>query len=308
MSSIGPKFLLEDRFTFDPTSNSLVDKEAEDEIVRLGSNESRILLMLSQRPNEVVTRNELHDFVWREQGFEVDDSSLTQAISTLRKNLHDSTKSPMYVKTVPKRGYQLICTVTLLSEHSDIHEEVARSAAPMDDIVSIPESHPVDAETELDSTSEVTPMIDDINESVHQELEEPVNRQHDEQKIDKKISKRFGIFSAIALLVAILIPICALVWVNPTKAKLRHITSIDNITINAPINQPELTTWLPSIKHCIETYSKNHSGEYKPVEVIATGGQDNVLVLNYIHQPKHSSHNFTVKILANQHDLSQICQ
>ncbi|QSA20047.1 winged helix-turn-helix domain-containing protein, partial [Vibrio furnissii] len=84
MSNTGTKFILADRFTFDPTSNSLVDKDADNENVRLGSNESRILLMLSQRPNEVITRNELHDFVWREQGFEVDDSSLTQAISTLR--------------------------------------------------------------------------------------------------------------------------------------------------------------------------------------------------------------------------------
>lgn len=111
MSNTGTKFILADRFTFDPTSNSLVDKDADNENVRLGSNESRILLMLSQRPNEVITRNELHDFVWREQGFEVDDSSLTQAISTLRKMLKDSTKSPQFVKTVPKRGYQLIATV-----------------------------------------------------------------------------------------------------------------------------------------------------------------------------------------------------
>ncbi|MCV5900723.1 transcriptional regulator ToxR, partial [Escherichia coli] len=90
----------------DPNSNSLADQQSGNEVVRLGSNESRILLMLAERPNEVLTRNELHEFVWREQGFEVDDSSLTQAISTLRKMLKDSTKSPEFVKTVPKRGYQ----------------------------------------------------------------------------------------------------------------------------------------------------------------------------------------------------------
>lgn len=37
-----------------------------------------------------------------------DDSSLTQAISTLRKALGDSTKIPIYIKTVPKRGYEFI--------------------------------------------------------------------------------------------------------------------------------------------------------------------------------------------------------
>lgn len=111
MSHIGTKFILAEKFTFDPLSNTLIDKEDSEEIIRLGSNESRILWLLAQRPNEVISRNDLHDFVWREQGFEVDDSSLTQAISTLRKMLKDSTKSPQYVKTVPKRGYQLIARV-----------------------------------------------------------------------------------------------------------------------------------------------------------------------------------------------------
>ncbi|GAL22380.1 transcriptional activator ToxR [Vibrio maritimus] len=111
MSNIGTKFILGQKYIFDPNSNSLVDQTNNDEVVRLGSNESRILLLLAERPNEVVTRNELHEFVWRDQGFEVDDSSLTQAISTLRKMLKDPTKSPQFVKTVPKRGYQLISTV-----------------------------------------------------------------------------------------------------------------------------------------------------------------------------------------------------
>lgn len=116
MSHIGTKFILAEKFTFDPLSNTLIDKEDSEEIIRLGSNESRILWLLAQRPNEVISRNDLHDFVWREQGFEVDDSSLTQAISTLRKMLKDSTKSPQYVKTVPKRGYQLIARVKRLKK------------------------------------------------------------------------------------------------------------------------------------------------------------------------------------------------
>ena len=72
MSNIGTKFNLSNRFTFDPNTNSLVDNSNDNnEVIRLGSNESRILLLLSEKPNEIVSRNELHDFVWREQGFEV---------------------------------------------------------------------------------------------------------------------------------------------------------------------------------------------------------------------------------------------
>ncbi len=64
MSNIGTKFILANRFTFDPNSNSLLEQENEQEAVRLGSNESRILLLLCERPNEVITRHELHEFVW----------------------------------------------------------------------------------------------------------------------------------------------------------------------------------------------------------------------------------------------------
>ncbi|MGR5471130.1 winged helix-turn-helix domain-containing protein, partial [Vibrio astriarenae] len=60
MTNIGTKFLIAQRFVFDPNSNSLTDQQCDNEVVRLGSNESRILLMLTERPNEVLTRNELH--------------------------------------------------------------------------------------------------------------------------------------------------------------------------------------------------------------------------------------------------------
>ncbi len=38
MSHIGTKFILAEKFTFDPLSNTLIDKEDSEEIIRLGSN------------------------------------------------------------------------------------------------------------------------------------------------------------------------------------------------------------------------------------------------------------------------------
>lgn len=116
MNKLESKFLIGQRFLFDPYDNSLIDQHENDELTRLGSNESRALSLLIEDPGAIITRTRLHDYVWREQGFEVDDSSLTQAISTLRKALKDSTKSPEFIKTVPKRGYQMIAMVESLSE------------------------------------------------------------------------------------------------------------------------------------------------------------------------------------------------
>nr|WP_269808629.1 winged helix-turn-helix domain-containing protein [Enterovibrio nigricans] len=143
------RYLLGERFVFSPSDSSLVDLHENDDLVRLGSNECRVLMVLIEEPHAIVTRNRIHDFVWRKQGFEVDDSSLTQSISTLRKALKESTKNPMFVKTVPKRGYQVVCSVEVYNDQpvdipqprAQIQEETLPEPVDKvsDDVVDTPE-------------------------------------------------------------------------------------------------------------------------------------------------------------------------
>ncbi|MBY8147963.1 transcriptional regulator [Vibrio fluvialis] len=287
MSNTGTKFILADRFTFDPTSNSLVDKDADNENVRLGSNESRILLMLSQRPNEVITRNELHDFVWREQGFEVDDSSLTQAISTLRKMLKDSTKSPKFVKTVPKRGYQLIATV----------ESVQPDASKDPDAIEQSDESYSSAVSSSELVSQAA-----VSEAVITQMSPSVDSTPAAPK------PRMDLFTKLILLVAVILPICVILFTTPSQSKFRRLAVFNDVIVSTPINHPDLTSWLPLIESCVRKYGEMHTGELAPKEVIATGGHSNQLVLNYIHTPQFSGENITLRIFANQEDVSKICQ
>lgn len=287
MSNTGTKFILADRFTFDPTSNSLVDKDADNENVRLGSNESRILLMLSQRPNEVITRNELHDFVWREQGFEVDDSSLTQAISTLRKMLKDSTKSPQFVKTVPKRGYQLIATV----------ESVQPDASKDPDAIEQSDESYSSAVSSSELASQAA-----VSEAVITQTSLSVDSTPAAPK------PRMDLFTKLILLVAVILPICVILFTTPSQSKFRRLAVFNDVIVSTPINHPDLTSWLPLIESCVRKYGEMHTGELAPKEVIATGGHSNQLVLNYIHTPQFSGENITLRIFANQEDVSKICQ
>ncbi|EKO3387753.1 winged helix-turn-helix domain-containing protein [Vibrio fluvialis] len=287
MSNTGTKFILADRFTFDPTSNSLVDKDTDNENVRLGSNESRILLMLSQRPNEVITRNELHDFVWREQGFEVDDSSLTQAISTLRKMLKDSTKSPQFVKTVPKRGYQLIATV----------ESVQPDASKDPDAIEQSDESYSSAVSSSELASQAA-----VSEAVITQTLPSVDSTPAAPK------PRMDLFTKLILLVAVILPICVILFTTPSQSKFRRLAVFNDVIVSTPINHPDLTSWLPLIESCVRKYGEMHTGELAPKEVIATGGHSNQLVLNYIHTPQFSGENITLRIFANQEDVSKICQ
>ncbi|KOO12899.1 transcriptional regulator [Vibrio xuii] len=288
MSNIGTKFNLANRFTFDPNTNSLIDKETDNELIRLGSNESRILLLLCEKPSEIVSRNDLHDFVWRKQGFEVDDSSLTQAISTLRKLLKDSTKSPMFVKTVPKRGYQLICTVErttpLMSGESDIEENVVTDDVEIVDII--------DAETVAETP--VSPQAEQVQQP--KPVEQPAPR------------SGWSLTSKIFLALALFLPLCVVLFTNPAESEFRELGVFGNTPVKTPINHPDLTQWYPSIKQCVKKYNETHLDDVAPIEVIATGGQNNQLVLNYIHSLDHSGQNITLRIFAEQEDLSKVCQ
>lgn len=289
MTNIGTKFLLAQRFVFDPNSNSLADQQNGNEVVRLGSNESRILLMLAERPNEVITRNELHEFVWREQGFEVDDSSLTQAISTLRKMLKDSTKSPEFVKTVPKRGYQLISTVERLSplssdSISELDEQEEENEAPVVDLEQFAESA---VETPVDKTAEAEVTVEKPKTAPSQ--------------------KNANWLFRILVVVAVLLPVCVLMLTNPAESQFRQIGEYHNVPVMTPVNHPQLNDWMPSIEQCIKRYVEHHAEESSPVEVIATGGQNNQLILNYIHDSEHSYENVTLRIFAGRNDPTDIC-
>lgn len=109
--------LLNSILVFNSIEGSLTNEK--DEMIILGGNESRILQLFVRHDNRVITRKEIYQYVWKDRGLEVDDSSLTQAISTLRKNLGDSVKNPEFIKTEPKIGYTFIGKVELV-EYSDV--------------------------------------------------------------------------------------------------------------------------------------------------------------------------------------------
>ncbi|WGW01133.1 transcriptional regulator [Vibrio sp. YMD68] len=288
MSNIGTKFILADRFTFDPNNNSLVDNESDTDLVRLGSNESRILLLLCERPNEVITRHELHEFVWRDQGFEVDDSSLTQAISTLRKMLKDSTKSPLFVKTVPKRGYQLICSVKATTVLASSKEVTSFSI----------EENPMSEPDVSASAIEESKQVPDANENKVSALSVEPNG---------KLTTPSTLMPKLLLLLAMALPLMVVLFTTPSESKFRELAVYQDVPVITPFNHPDLSQWLPSLELCVNSYLNQHKDELTPIKVIATGGQNEQVILNYIHTVEQSSNNKTVRIVWKNPDINKVC-
>ena len=83
--------------------------------VRLPHQSFQILQLLLQRPGEVVTRDELREVLWGPKTFVGFEVGLNNAIRKLREALDDCAERPLFVETLPRRGYRFIAPVQLLT-------------------------------------------------------------------------------------------------------------------------------------------------------------------------------------------------
>jgi Tol biopolymer transport system component/DNA-binding winged helix-turn-helix (wHTH) protein len=71
----------------------------------------RILVFLLEHAGELVTREDLQRALWSSGTFVDFDHGLNTAVMKLREALGDSADKPLYIETVPKRGYRFIAPV-----------------------------------------------------------------------------------------------------------------------------------------------------------------------------------------------------
>jgi eukaryotic-like serine/threonine-protein kinase len=88
----------------------------QDEIVTLNRRAFDVLLYLVQNPGRVLTRDELLKNVWPDTF--VDENSLAQSISALRRALEEKPGENSYIVTLPGRGYQFVSAVTAIVPES----------------------------------------------------------------------------------------------------------------------------------------------------------------------------------------------
>lgn len=83
--------------------------------IKLHSQPFQVLLMLLERPAEVVTREEMRQRLWGEETFVDFDHGLNSAVNKIREALGDSAAQPRYVETVSGKGYRFIAPVSRAS-------------------------------------------------------------------------------------------------------------------------------------------------------------------------------------------------
>lgn len=86
----------------------------DETVIRLEKRVMAVLMHLIDADGQVVAKDALIDKVWH--GASVSDHSVANAISDLRKALGDDRKNPIYIETIPKRGYRLIKAAQTIEE------------------------------------------------------------------------------------------------------------------------------------------------------------------------------------------------
>jgi Tol biopolymer transport system component/DNA-binding winged helix-turn-helix (wHTH) protein len=81
-------------------------------LVRLAPQPFQVLVTLVERAGELVTREELHDRLWRQNETAVEfDAGLNRCIRQIRAALSDDADTPRYIETAPRRGYRFIAAL-----------------------------------------------------------------------------------------------------------------------------------------------------------------------------------------------------
>ncbi|MBZ5680514.1 MAG: DUF2225 domain-containing protein [Acidobacteriia bacterium] len=101
--------------------------------VKIQEQPFRLLLLLLERPGEVVTREELRQRLWPEGTYVDFDGSLNVILKRLRAAIDDDPENPRFIETIPRRGYRFIAPVSIIEKTSekDASRAPAIAASPI---------------------------------------------------------------------------------------------------------------------------------------------------------------------------------
>jgi cholera toxin transcriptional activator len=112
----------------------------------------QVLVALLERPQEVVTREELRQRLWPQDTFVDFDHGLNTAMVKLRDVLGDSASKPKFVETIAKRGYRFLGTAEVISDQpAPAEPKTSAPAEVIQEAVGSPNLQPASIPAETDS-------------------------------------------------------------------------------------------------------------------------------------------------------------
>ena len=98
--------------------------------VKLNAQPFQVLLMLLERPGEVLSREEISRALWPDGTFVDYDHGVNSAVNRIREALGDTASSPRFVETLARRGYRFVAPVQAIAGEADMLPAPATPAQP----------------------------------------------------------------------------------------------------------------------------------------------------------------------------------
>jgi len=90
----------------------------------------QVLLALLEKPGEVVTREELRHRLWPAETLVNYDANVNTTINKLRQTLGDSSDRPLYIETIPRKGYCFVARPEFSDHPATSHLLTTMSTTP----------------------------------------------------------------------------------------------------------------------------------------------------------------------------------
>lgn len=105
-------------FTLDLGSQELLHGQ---KLLPLPPQQLKLLILLTSRPNQVISRQQIKEELWQEEVSVEFDQGVNFAVSQLRRKLKsaDSKIKEVYIRTLPKLGYRFVCPVEMDTEQAE---------------------------------------------------------------------------------------------------------------------------------------------------------------------------------------------
>ena len=125
--------------------------------VKIQDQPFRVLILLLERPGEVVARDELRTSIWPEGTFVDFDGSLNVILKKLRAAIDDNPENPRFIETIPRRGYRFIAPVIVHREEAEARSRRTVSLAafaknPLNPRTRLPTRFPIPLAASAQST------------------------------------------------------------------------------------------------------------------------------------------------------------
>jgi len=80
-------------------------------LIKLAPQPFRLLALLASHASQIVSREEIQKQIWGDDTYVDFEHGMNQCINQIRSVLNDSADRPVYVETIPRRGYRFLAPV-----------------------------------------------------------------------------------------------------------------------------------------------------------------------------------------------------